>query len=121
MADEYSRTLQFPTSDVPEVLDVMVARRLNYLVTSIGAVCGKHRRRYKMPPKRTRAQRSGENSNTESTMQGSENPTLTPAQIAELVATTVAQILASQPTPQPQPDLDQRAEEMRRMREELEN
>ncbi|KZV38795.1 hypothetical protein F511_19845 [Dorcoceras hygrometricum] len=74
-----------------------------------------------MPPKRTRAQRSGENRNTESTTQGSENTTLTLAQIAELVATTVAQILASQPAPQPQPNLDSRAEEMRRMREELEN
>ncbi|KZV54319.1 DNA binding protein [Dorcoceras hygrometricum] len=117
----YVRTLQFPTPDVPEVLDVVIARRLNYLVTSIGTVCGNRRRRYKMPPKRTRAQRSGKNSNTESTTKGLENPTLTPAQIAELVATTVAQILASQPAPQPQPNLDQRAEEMRRMREELEN
>ncbi|KZV19390.1 hypothetical protein F511_04251 [Dorcoceras hygrometricum] len=56
---EYARTLQSPTSDVPEVLDVVTARRLNYLATSIGAVCGKRRRRYKMPPKRARAQRSG--------------------------------------------------------------
>ncbi|KZV32335.1 hypothetical protein F511_22592 [Dorcoceras hygrometricum] len=73
-----------------------------------------------MPPKRTRTQRSGENSNTESTAQGSENPALTPAQIAELVATTVAQILAGQHAPQPPPNLDQQAEEIRRMREELE-
>ncbi|KZV38362.1 hypothetical protein F511_16029 [Dorcoceras hygrometricum] len=68
---EYARVLKSPTSDVPEVLDVVAARRLNYLATSIGAVCGKRRRRYKMPPKRTRTQRSGENSNTESTAQGS--------------------------------------------------
>ncbi|KZV16075.1 DNA-dependent protein kinase catalytic subunit (ISS) [Dorcoceras hygrometricum] len=73
-----------------------------------------------MPPKRTRTQRSGENSNTESIAQGSENPALTPAQIAELVATTVAQILAGQHAPQPPPNLDQQAEEIRRMREELE-
>ncbi|KZV23005.1 hypothetical protein F511_16756 [Dorcoceras hygrometricum] len=78
------------------------------------------RRRYKMPPKRTRTQRSGENSNTESTAPGSESTALTPAQIAELVATTVAQILASQHAPQPPPNLDQQAEEIRRMREELE-
>ncbi|KZV58544.1 hypothetical protein F511_12371 [Dorcoceras hygrometricum] len=76
--------------------------------------------RYKMPPKRTRTQRSGENSNTESTAPGSESTALTPAQIAELVATTVAQILASQHNPQPPPNLDQQAEEIRRMREELE-
>ncbi|KZV44739.1 hypothetical protein F511_37832 [Dorcoceras hygrometricum] len=38
----------------------------------------------KMPPKRTRAQGTGETSNTESTAQGSENPTLTAVQIAEL-------------------------------------
>ncbi|KZV52573.1 DNA binding protein [Dorcoceras hygrometricum] len=120
LGDEYARTLQSPTPDVPEVLDVVTACRLNYLATSIGAVCGKRRRRYKMPSKRTRAQRSGENSNTESTTQGSENPTLTPAQIAELVATTVAQVLAGQPAPQPPPNLDQQVEEIRRMREELE-
>ncbi|KZV30144.1 phosphofructokinase [Dorcoceras hygrometricum] len=27
--------------DVPEVLDVVTARQLNYLATSIGTVCGK--------------------------------------------------------------------------------
>ncbi|KZV33635.1 hypothetical protein F511_12334 [Dorcoceras hygrometricum] len=73
-----------------------------------------------MPPKRTRTQSNGENSNTESTAQGSENPALTSAQIAELVATTVAQILAGQHAPQPPPNLNQQAEEIRRMREELE-
>ncbi|KZV36187.1 hypothetical protein F511_20086 [Dorcoceras hygrometricum] len=51
--------------------------------------------------------------------QGSENPTLTPAQIAELVATTVAQILADRTESQPPPD--PQAEEIRKLREELEN
>ncbi|KZV45229.1 hypothetical protein F511_10006 [Dorcoceras hygrometricum] len=63
MSDLNGNTLTFsysPTPDVPEVLDVVTVRRLNYLATSIGAVCGKRRRRYKMPPKRTRTQRSGE-------------------------------------------------------------
>ncbi|KZV30822.1 hypothetical protein F511_37019 [Dorcoceras hygrometricum] len=73
-----------------------------------------------MPPRRTKARGTEENSNTESTTQGSENSTLTHAQIAELVATTVAQILAGQPAPQPPPNLDQQVGEIRRMREELE-
>ncbi|KZV41753.1 hypothetical protein F511_22165 [Dorcoceras hygrometricum] len=76
---EYAHLLLSPTPDVPEVLDVVTVRRLNYLATSIGAVCGKRRRRYTMPPKRTITQSSGENSNTASTAQGSENPALTPA------------------------------------------
>ncbi|KZV21533.1 hypothetical protein F511_14871 [Dorcoceras hygrometricum] len=72
-----------------------------------------------MLPKRTRAQGTGETSNTESTAQGSENPTLTTAQIAELVATTMAQILANQPESRQQPD--QQSEEIRKLQEEIEN
>ncbi|KZV35831.1 hypothetical protein F511_25544 [Dorcoceras hygrometricum] len=71
-----------------------------------------------MPPKRTRAQGTGETSNTESTTQGSENHNLTAAQIAELVATTVAQILTNRPESQPSPD--QQSEVIRKLREEIE-
>ncbi|KZV58068.1 hypothetical protein F511_42441 [Dorcoceras hygrometricum] len=67
-----------------------------------------------MPPKRTRAQGTGETSNTESTAQGSENPNLTAAQIAQLVAATMEQILANRPEAHPQPD--QQAEEIRKLR-----
>ncbi|KZV14282.1 hypothetical protein F511_43849 [Dorcoceras hygrometricum] len=72
-----------------------------------------------MPPKRTRAQGTGETSNTESTAQESENPTLTAAQIAELVATTVVQILANQLESCRQPD--QQSEEIRKLQEEIES
>ncbi|KZV17924.1 receptor-like protein kinase FERONIA-like [Dorcoceras hygrometricum] len=72
-----------------------------------------------MPPKRTRAQGTGETSNTEIIAQGSKNPTLTAAQIAELVATTVAQILANRPESRPQPD--QQSEEIRKLQEEIES
>ncbi|KZV32337.1 hypothetical protein F511_22594 [Dorcoceras hygrometricum] len=47
--------------------------------------------------------------------QGSENPNLTVAQIAELVATTVAQIF-----PQSQPPPDQQSEEIRKLMKEIE-
>ncbi|KZV51710.1 hypothetical protein F511_13122 [Dorcoceras hygrometricum] len=72
-----------------------------------------------MPPKRTTAQGTGETSNTESIAQGSENPTLTAAQIAELVATMVAQILANKPEPCRQSD--QQSEEIRKLQEEIES
>ncbi|KZV48426.1 hypothetical protein F511_37767 [Dorcoceras hygrometricum] len=72
-----------------------------------------------MPPKRTRAQGTGETSHMESISQGSENPPLTAAQIVELVATTMAQVLASRPDSQP--PLDQQTEEIRKLREEIEN
>ncbi|KZV35406.1 hypothetical protein F511_27909 [Dorcoceras hygrometricum] len=72
-----------------------------------------------MPPKRKRAQGTGETSHTESIAHGLENPPLTAAQIVELVATTVAQVLASRPDSQPPPD--QQTEEIRKRREELEN
>ncbi|KZV45419.1 hypothetical protein F511_42386 [Dorcoceras hygrometricum] len=72
-----------------------------------------------MPPKRTRAQGTGETSNTKGIAQGSENPTLTAAQIAELVATTVAQILANQPESRPPPD--QQSEKIRKLQEEIES
>ncbi|KZV26877.1 hypothetical protein F511_22438 [Dorcoceras hygrometricum] len=72
-----------------------------------------------MPPKRTRTQgTTGETSRTESMTQGSENPNLTAEQIAELVATTVAQVLASRQ--ESQPPSDQQSEEIRKLHEELE-
>ncbi|KZT76917.1 hypothetical protein F511_46059 [Dorcoceras hygrometricum] len=70
-----------------------------------------------MSPKRTRAQGTGETSRTESMSQGSENPSLTAAQIAELVATTVAQILADRP--ESHPSLDQQSEEIRKLHEKI--
>ncbi|KZV55639.1 hypothetical protein F511_26803 [Dorcoceras hygrometricum] len=70
-----------------------------------------------MPPKRSRAQGTGETSNTESTAQGSENPNLTTTQIAQLVAATVEQILANQPESHPPPD--RQIEEIRKLQEEI--
>ncbi|KZV49164.1 acyl-CoA dehydrogenase-related protein [Dorcoceras hygrometricum] len=57
-----------------------------------------------MPPKRSRAQGTRETSSTESMSQGSENPNLTAAQIAQLVAATVEQILENRPELHPPPD-----------------
>ncbi|KZV34333.1 hypothetical protein F511_37583 [Dorcoceras hygrometricum] len=54
-----------------------------------------------MPPKRTRAQGTGETSHTQSLSLGSKNPSLTAEQIAQLIATTVEQILADRPESHP--------------------
>ncbi|KZV14294.1 hypothetical protein F511_43757 [Dorcoceras hygrometricum] len=70
-----------------------------------------------MSPQRTRAQGTGETSGIESMSQGSENPNLTAAQIAQLVATTVEQILANQPESHPPPD--QQSDEIRKLQEEI--
>ncbi|KZV24663.1 hypothetical protein F511_35752 [Dorcoceras hygrometricum] len=70
-----------------------------------------------MPPRRNRLQETGETSRTEDISQGCENPPLTAAQIAQLVAATVEQIMASRPGANPQPD--QQAEEIRGLREEV--
>ncbi|KZV47437.1 hypothetical protein F511_22513 [Dorcoceras hygrometricum] len=72
-----------------------------------------------MPPRRTRGRGNRETSRTENSSQILENPSLTAAQIAELVATTVAQILAERSNSNPPPD--QQAEELRRLREEIAN
>ncbi|KZV56009.1 hypothetical protein F511_12708 [Dorcoceras hygrometricum] len=87
---------------------------LHQLVPSVGK---RYKKEYKMPPKRTRAQGTGETSRTESMSQGSENPSLTAAQIAELIATTGAHILADRPESHPPPD--QQSEEIRKLREEI--
>ncbi|KZV51825.1 hypothetical protein F511_11202 [Dorcoceras hygrometricum] len=86
---------------------------LHQLASSVGNV-----EEYNMPPKRNRAQGTGETSRIESMSQGSENPNLTVAQIAELVATTVAQILANRPESHTPPD--QQSEEIKKLREEVE-
>ncbi|KZV58620.1 hypothetical protein F511_43695 [Dorcoceras hygrometricum] len=70
-----------------------------------------------MPPKRTRAQGTGDTSNTKRLSQGSENPSLTAAQIAQLVAATVEQILTNRHVSRPPPD--QQSEEIRKLREEV--
>ncbi|KZV46829.1 hypothetical protein F511_33135 [Dorcoceras hygrometricum] len=70
-----------------------------------------------MPPKRTRAQGTGETSNTKSMCQGSENPGLTVAQIAQLIANTVEQMLANRPESHPPPG--QQDEEIRKLQEEI--
>ncbi|KZV53193.1 zinc ion binding protein [Dorcoceras hygrometricum] len=70
-----------------------------------------------MPPKRSRVQGTGETTNMESISQRSENPNLTAAQIAQLVSTTVEQILANRPESHPPPD--QQAEEVRKLWEEI--
>ncbi|KZV47856.1 hypothetical protein F511_38529 [Dorcoceras hygrometricum] len=70
-----------------------------------------------MPPRRTRGRGNKETSRTENSSWSSENPSLTAAQIAELVATTVAQILAERSNSNPPPD--QQAEELSKLREEI--
>ncbi|KZV52540.1 hypothetical protein F511_20751 [Dorcoceras hygrometricum] len=67
-----------------------------------------------MPPRKTRGRSNREADGTESLSQSSENPSLTAAQIAELVATTVEQILTERSNSNPPPD--QQAEEIKKMR-----
>ncbi|KZV50472.1 hypothetical protein F511_34916 [Dorcoceras hygrometricum] len=70
-----------------------------------------------MSLRRSRLQETGETSRTENVSQGCENPPLTAAQIAQLVAATVEQILANRPEANPLPD--QQTEEIRGPREEV--
>ncbi|KZV55106.1 integral membrane peroxisomal protein importer-2 family [Dorcoceras hygrometricum] len=70
-----------------------------------------------MPPRRSILQETGETGCTENLSQGFENPNPTATQIAQLVAAIVEQILANRPGTNPQPD--QQAEEIRRLREEV--
>ncbi|KZV23489.1 hypothetical protein F511_41878 [Dorcoceras hygrometricum] len=80
--------------------------RLHQLASSGGTV----KKRDKRPPRRSRLQETGETSRTE-------NPPLTAAQIAQLVAATVEQILANRPKANPLPD--EQADEIRGLREEV--
>ncbi|KZV39602.1 auxin response factor 5 [Dorcoceras hygrometricum] len=70
-----------------------------------------------MPPKRSRAQGMGETSHMQSLSQGSENPSLTAEQIAQLVAATVEQILANRTESCLPPN--QKAEEIKKLQEEV--
>ncbi|KZV43972.1 hypothetical protein F511_33485 [Dorcoceras hygrometricum] len=79
--------------------EVVLALRLNYLATSIGAVCGKTlKKEDKTPPKRIRAPGIEDTSKVEGIFQDRKNrgdpfSNLTTAQIARRVATTVEQLL----------------------------
>ncbi|KZV25414.1 hypothetical protein F511_07298 [Dorcoceras hygrometricum] len=86
-------------SDLCLWLQVALALRLNYLATSIGAVCGKTlKEEDKTPPKRIRAQGLEDTSKVEGIFQDRKNrgdsfSNLTTAQIARRAATTVEQLL----------------------------